>query len=161
MAKQYTVYMDVCCLNRPFDDWTQARIRLESEAVLAIAAYCQSEGWNLIKSTVLEFEIDRTPDPIRKQQVLDSLAIAKTQVSVTEAVLARATELVALSFKSFDALHVACAEAANADIFLTTDDRLIRKAASYQSALRVPVANPVNWIMEVSAMEGENNDDTY
>jgi predicted nucleic acid-binding protein len=161
MAKHYTIYMDVCCFNRPFDDWTQARIRLEAEAVLAIAAYCQLEGWNLIKSAALESEIARTPDPIRKQQVLDSLAIAKTQVSVTEAVLARATELVALSFKSFDALHIACAEAANADVFLTTDDRLIRKAASYQSVLRVSVANPVNWIMAVSAVEGEENDDTH
>ena len=31
-----TVYLDVCCLNRPFDDQTQDRIRLESEAVLLI-----------------------------------------------------------------------------------------------------------------------------
>ena len=28
------IYLDVCCLNRPFDDQTQERIRLESEAVL-------------------------------------------------------------------------------------------------------------------------------
>ena len=26
--------MDICCLKRPFDDQTQLRIRLESEAVL-------------------------------------------------------------------------------------------------------------------------------
>ena len=30
------VYFDACCLNRPFDDQTQDRIRLESEAVLLI-----------------------------------------------------------------------------------------------------------------------------
>jgi hypothetical protein len=28
------IYLDACCLNRPFDDQTQERIRLESEAVL-------------------------------------------------------------------------------------------------------------------------------
>ncbi|MFM7448890.1 MAG: PIN domain-containing protein [Leptolyngbyaceae cyanobacterium] len=160
MAKRYTIYMDVCCFNRPFDDWTQARIRLEAEAVLAIAAYCQAQEWNLIRSAALESEIGRTPDLVKKQQVLDSLAIAKTQVSLTETVLARATELVALSFKSFDALHIACAEAASADVFLTTDDRLIRKAANYQSVLRIPVANPVNWIMEVSEA-GEEDDNTH
>jgi len=26
------VYLDLCCLNRPFDDQTQERIRLETEA---------------------------------------------------------------------------------------------------------------------------------
>ena len=30
------IYFDTCCLNRPFDDQTQTRIRLEAEAVLAI-----------------------------------------------------------------------------------------------------------------------------
>jgi hypothetical protein len=30
------VYLDACCLNRPFDDRSQDRIRLEAEAVLAI-----------------------------------------------------------------------------------------------------------------------------
>ncbi len=30
------INMDVCCLNRPFDDQTKAKIRIESDAVLAI-----------------------------------------------------------------------------------------------------------------------------
>ena len=30
------LYLDVCCLNRPFNDRTQIRIRLEAEAVLTI-----------------------------------------------------------------------------------------------------------------------------
>jgi hypothetical protein len=30
------IYLDTCCLNRPFDDQRQARIRLESEAVTLI-----------------------------------------------------------------------------------------------------------------------------
>lgn len=32
------IYLDVCCLNRPFDDQAQTRIRLESEAILLIIA---------------------------------------------------------------------------------------------------------------------------
>jgi hypothetical protein len=31
------IYLDVSCLNRPFDDQRQVRIRLESEAILAVA----------------------------------------------------------------------------------------------------------------------------
>ncbi len=34
------VYLDTCCLNRPFDDQTQAHIHLEAEAVLLIMARC-------------------------------------------------------------------------------------------------------------------------
>jgi len=30
------LYLDVCCLNRPFDDQSQDRIRLEAEAVRVI-----------------------------------------------------------------------------------------------------------------------------
>ncbi len=30
------VYMDLCCFNRPFDDQTQDRIYLETEAKLII-----------------------------------------------------------------------------------------------------------------------------
>jgi hypothetical protein len=36
MAKSYLIYLDVCCLNRPFDDWTQERIRLEGQTILDI-----------------------------------------------------------------------------------------------------------------------------
>jgi hypothetical protein len=31
------LYLDICCLKRPFDDQAQPRIRLESEAVLGPA----------------------------------------------------------------------------------------------------------------------------
>ncbi len=34
MSKNYRIYLDVCCLNRPFDRQSQARIRLETEAML-------------------------------------------------------------------------------------------------------------------------------
>jgi len=30
------IYLDLCCFNRPFDDQAQARIRLETEAKVAI-----------------------------------------------------------------------------------------------------------------------------
>jgi hypothetical protein len=32
------IYLDMCCLKRPFDDQSQPRIRLETEAVLALLA---------------------------------------------------------------------------------------------------------------------------
>ncbi len=38
------IYLDNCCYNRPFDDQTQDRIHIESEAVLVILALREALG---------------------------------------------------------------------------------------------------------------------
>jgi hypothetical protein len=32
------LYLDICCLKRPFDDQAQPRVRIETEAVLGLLA---------------------------------------------------------------------------------------------------------------------------
>jgi predicted nucleic acid-binding protein len=51
-------------------------------------------------------------------------------------------------FADFDALHLACAERAEVDVFLTTDDRLLRRAKRLAAQLRVRVENPATWVRE-------------
>ena len=80
MSKNYRIYLDVCCLNRPFDQQSQARIRLETEAILEIINYCQTGTWTLITSSVLEAEISQTPDRERIENVKKILSIAKIKV---------------------------------------------------------------------------------
>ena len=143
------IYMDVCCLNRPFDDQTQERIKLESEAVLAILYRCQVGGWELVGSEAIDLEISRIPDEDRRLRVKMLYSVAKTKVRIDEEVEKRALDLEKLNFKAFDALHIACAEKAGADVMLTTDDKLLKKAIKYRDILKVRVRNPVNWIMEV------------
>ena len=70
---------------------------------------------------------------------------AAERVELTTLDEGRARELVALGFGSFDALHLACAEAAGVDLLLTTDDRFLRRTQRYQAALRVRVYNPVDF----------------
>jgi predicted nucleic acid-binding protein len=53
--------------------------------------------------------------------------------------------------KPFDSLHLALAETGGADVFLTTDNRLLRAAGKIE--LRTGVANPVTWLMEVTNNE--------
>ncbi|MCU0550352.1 MAG: PIN domain-containing protein [Leptolyngbya sp. Prado105] len=149
------IYMDVCCLNRPFDDWTQPRIRLEAEAILEILAACQARQFLLFSSTALENEINRTPDPLRRQRVLESLDIAHDKIIVDQSILDRAQEIATIGCKPFDALHIACAENAQADVFLTTDDRLIRKAQANPSDFQVQVANPLQWLIQNATSSGE------
>jgi predicted nucleic acid-binding protein len=54
-----------------------------------------------------------------------------------------------MGFRTYDALHLACAEQAMVDIFLTTDDRMLRIATRHNAQLKVRVANPLDWLLEV------------
>jgi hypothetical protein len=49
--------MDCCCLNRPADDQTQDKIRIESDAVIGILFKCFYGSWKLIGSDIVEYEI--------------------------------------------------------------------------------------------------------
>ncbi|MFM7219786.1 MAG: hypothetical protein ACKO21_06185 [Nodosilinea sp.] len=78
-------------------------------------------------------------------------------MKVTSATIQRAGDLQELGFKPFDALHIACAEAANVDTFLTTDDQLLRKASAHIDQLNVQVQNPLTWLMTITTdLEGDN-----
>jgi len=61
----------------------------------------------------------------------------------------RSRQLEDLGFALFDSFHVACAEAAGADIFLSTDDRLLKTARRCGDQLNVTIGNPVVWLIEV------------
>ena len=144
------VYLDVCCLNRPFDDQSQARIRLESEAVLIILARCEAGEWELIGSEAINLEISQTPDPERRRRVQAVAVNVQTTVLVEKAEVERAQQFEVQGISAFDALHLACAESGSADIFLTTDDQLVRKSATLTADCDLRVENPLAWLREVS-----------
>jgi predicted nucleic acid-binding protein len=56
-----------------------------------------------------------------------------------------------LGFRNFDALHVASAEAAQADVFATTDDRLLMLGRRHAAELRVRIVDVVSLAREVFA----------
>ena len=59
------IYLDVCCLQRPFDDQRQVRVHLEAEAVKLILAQVEAGELIWIGSEVVEYEIAQNPDPER------------------------------------------------------------------------------------------------
>ena len=139
------IYLDVCCLQRPFDDQRQVRVHLEAEAVKLILAQVEAGDLIWIGSEVVEYEISQNPDPERALKAMLLAAYAGVRVSIGADERARAGELELLGFTGFDALHLACAESAGA-IFLTTDDKLLRGAARLTDDIRVQVANPLEWL---------------
>jgi hypothetical protein len=54
---------------------------------------------------------------------------------------------------AFDALHLASAEQGRADVFLATDDGLLRRAGRHSQEIHVRVQNPVSWYQEVGSMD--------
>ncbi len=157
MSQSYRIYLDACCLNRPFDDRNQPRILLEAEAVLTILSRCESGQWQLITSNALDVELGQTPDRERLNSVRLVLAIATIKVVISQDLENRSLELQALGFTLFDATHIASAERGQADAFLSTDDRLVKRAKRYAQLIHIPVENPVSWLMRLTESEGTNN----
>src|SRR3989339_451683 len=130
------LYLDVCCLNRPFDDQAQTRIHIESESIIAILSYIQNNKWDLILSDIIEYEVSNLLD-INKRE----------KVKIISEVEKRAHQLQIKGVDILDSLHLAVAEFGKVDFFLTTDDKLLKKLKNI--SINVKVLNPVNFLMEV------------
>jgi len=152
------IYLDNCCLNRPFDDQTQDRIRLESEAVILILKRIWLGDLEWISSEAVDYEVGQTPDAERRHRVESLVRYADRSVPIKMPVVNRASELKEIGFGTYDALHLACAEHYNADAFLTTDDKLLRLAHGRSSKLKIKVYNPLIWLKEVIENEHNNYD---
>jgi predicted nucleic acid-binding protein len=145
------LYLDVCCWNRPFDDQSQNRVRLEAEAVLSILEMAQADEIEIVSSDTIGDELSKMPDRERREKVELLLALASARMALTPAIEERAVELQTQNISSFDALHLASAESARSDYFLTTDDDLLRKAK--RAGLKVKVENPAKWLIQETTDE--------
>lgn len=122
---------------------------MESEAILIIMNRMYAGEWEWIGSEVLVAELENTPDIERRIYLTELAAGVHTSILLTEIEINRANELERLGFKSFDAMHIACSETATADVFLTTDDKLLKKSESGRDNINVKIANPLSWLTEV------------
>lgn len=149
MDKSYRIYLDVCCLNRPFDDWTQERVRLEGECIMTIISLCESRQCKIISSSAIQAEINQNTNLERLINLRKILSVAKVLVLDSFELRQRIQEIQELGFTEFDAAHLASAERARADIFLTTDDRLLKRGKFLSDILRVEIDNPLQWLSKI------------
>lgn len=63
------LYLDNCCFNRPFDDQTQLKISLESQAKLAVQNMILNKKHSLVWSYMLEYENMQNPFDIRRESI--------------------------------------------------------------------------------------------
>ena len=140
--------MDACCLSRLTDDQSQPRIRLESHAIEQILVQIRIGVHQLVSSEPLDAEVRSNPSADRRLEAMAILEFATARLTLNQTSIHRAQVLNALGYGPFDALHLAAAESGEVDIFFTTDDRLINKAARRLGSPRIQVRNPLSWIQE-------------
>jgi predicted nucleic acid-binding protein len=136
MSKSYFIYLDVCCLNRPFDDWSYDRNRLEGEALIKIFKLVKSGKYKLVTSEAIQAELRKMTNLDKLKEIRELLKLVDYQIILNEEIDQRSQELEKLGFSLYDSFHVACAEYAKIDVLLTTDDRLLKKAIKYRNVLQ-------------------------
>lgn len=148
------VYLDNCCYNRPYDDQSQLRISLESQAKLQIQMLIRNKEIELAASYVLLYENSRNPYESRRtaiERFVKENITTYVDVDQADTAKALADAIIATGVKTADAHHLACAILAGSDFFLTTDDRLLKYRTD-----KLRIIDPAAFILEREVL---GNDD--
>lgn len=140
------IYMDVCCLCRPFDEQMTGRIRLEATAIQEIIRRCAMQEFTLVTSEAITEELSKIPDTRKRLRVEKIVSVANESIIINEEIISRMHDLIIMGGDAMDSLHIACAEQAGA-VFLTTDDGLITFFKLHRN-IQVHIENPVTWLKE-------------
>ncbi len=140
------IYLDNCCFNRPFDDQSQIRIRLESEAKLKIQEEIRSGKFQLVWSYILDYENNQNPYQERKVRIKKWKEYAISDIEETSELIETASLLNQKGIQKIDSLHIACAILSKCEYFLTTDDEILRRAKQIDD---INIDDPIGFIKEV------------
>ena len=146
MTSIIKLYLDNCCFNRPFDDQSQIRIRLETEAKLKIQEEIRAGRFHLIWSYILDYENQRNPYQERKLRISKWKDYAIEDIEEGPLVIETAKELNRKGFHKIDSLHIACAIISNCEYFLTTDDHILKRASLLD---HIKINDPIGFIKEI------------
>jgi predicted nucleic acid-binding protein len=132
--------------NRSFDEQSQIRIRLETEAKLSIQEDIRRGTYEVIWSYIIDYENNKNPFQEGKEQIIKWKKYAISDVEENIEIINTAILLNEKGLQKMDSLHIACAIFAKADYFLTTDDKVIKKANTINN---VKIVDPIDFIKQV------------
>ena len=138
------LYLDMNIYNRPFDDQSQVRIRIETIAIHAILKAIKERRLCLIWSFMLEFENSLNPYEDIRIEIEMASSLASEKIKTGEDILTAAKNFESKGIKPRDAMHLACAIKGRADYFLTCDDKLIRKGQFVKG--EIEIMSPIDFI---------------
>lgn len=122
------VYLDNCALQRPLDDRSQFRDRIEADAITALLDAVLLGDVELASSAALRVESSFVRQASRRDFVERVLALAARVAPPIATSEPRIQVYQKVGIKPFDALHLASAVALGADYLCTTDDKFLRRA---------------------------------
>ena len=144
---KYKIYLDNCCFNRPYDDQSHLKIELETRAKLRIQEMIIDGQLELVTSYILEFENIDNPYIERRFAIEDFFKYAAISIEESDEILNIANAAKKSGLKTKDALHVACAIAANCNYLVTTDSRFLKFTDS-----RIKVISPIEFVIEMEVL---------
>jgi predicted nucleic acid-binding protein len=145
--------------NRCFDDQYQLRIKLETAAIEGIFALAEAGKLAVIWSFMLDYENSLNPHQERKEGVELLSRLCRYTIAPSSEIVRRARSLIKSSgVKPRDALHLACAENAECDYFVTCDDALIGAfdKSTRGHGLKVVAINPVEFMRTEGMRYGQS-----
>lgn len=95
------------------------------------------------------YEISKTPNEDRKELLWSLELSASERLELNETIYQEAERFQQLGFTALDALHIACARTAEVDVFLSTDDKLLKKARQHIDSIKLHAVNPLAWLQEI------------
>lgn len=139
------IYLDNCCYNRPFDDQSQIKIHLETQAKLYIQAKIKEGVYDLVWSYILDYENGKNPYEEKRLAIAPWRTIASFCVAEeTEDILLFAESLASKGIKTYDALHISCAVAAHCEYYCTTDKKLLNTPIP-----EIKIVSPIIFVNEM------------
>ena len=147
------IYLDNCCFNRPYDDQTQIRISLETQAKLYVQGLVRERKVELVTSYVLWYENSQNPYETKRTAIEEFIQKNSTEyidIDKADLIKGNAEEIMDTGIKMKDAYHVSCAIYASCDYFLTTDDRLLKYCTD-----KIQMLNPIDFLQR---WEGDLDD---
>ena len=140
------VYLDMCYYNRPYDDQSQIKVSLETQAKLHIQDQIQKKQLELVASYMLRYECGQNPYEMRRRaimQFVDTHTAAYVGLERKGEIESMATEIMTTGVKFKDACHVASTIYAECSYFISTDKRLLK----YQTN-EIKMVTPIKFVTE-------------
>lgn len=137
------VYLDNCAYNRPYDDQSQAKIELETQAKLKIQRMIKDGQVELASSYMSLYECGENPDN-SKAELITAFINQQSSVHVSlknkATIEEKAQEIMKTGIKFKDACHIACAIMAKADYLISTDIRMLKYTTD-----EIKLINPIEF----------------
>ncbi len=138
------VYLDNCCYNRPYDDQSDLKISLETQAKLKIQNMIVDGEIELVSSYVLITENSQNPVEAKRDNIksyIDANTSIYVDIKNIDEIDSEADVIMDTGVKYMDACHIACAMYAKCDYFISTDRRLLKFSCDGMELL-----NPIDFL---------------